>query len=75
MQVWDKLGAAEESSGDEQPAAKRRCTAIQTKVVENFHQTELVLFKGVDMPFTEAQKAAIERQCARATFSAGLAFR
>ncbi|EJD46725.1 hypothetical protein AURDEDRAFT_123867 [Auricularia subglabra TFB-10046 SS5] len=73
--VRDKLQKAEESEDDEVRPAKRKRTAIQARVEANFKQTELVVFKGVDLPFSEAQRAAIQRQCARATISGNLPFR
>lgn len=53
---------------------KRARTAVQARV-ENFMQPMLKTYRGIDVPFSKEQAAAIEEQFLRATISANLPFR
>ncbi|KAF7333164.1 DUF659 domain-containing protein [Mycena venus] len=77
--VAGKAAAAEEEAtdgGDESdagaPAKKRK--RIQA-VEKSFKQSQLKVFKGIDIPFTDAQSKIIKTQFLRATISANLPFR
>ncbi|CAK5266666.1 unnamed protein product [Mycena citricolor] len=55
--------------------SRKKKTAIIAAVENNFTQTKLQVFKGIDMPFSEEQAEMIRLQSMRATISANLPFR
>ncbi|EJD40381.1 hypothetical protein AURDEDRAFT_127706 [Auricularia subglabra TFB-10046 SS5] len=70
-----RLGIDEEPDTDaseDERTKKRRRTAVQSKV-EKLTQLTIKTWKGVDMPFSEAQITEISKEFAHATVSANLA--
>jgi hypothetical protein len=66
--------ADDESEGPNTPAKKRK--RIFGKVKEStMNQTKLKVFKGISIPFSEAQEDLVRKQFLRATISANLPFR
>ncbi|KAJ6453219.1 hypothetical protein C8R47DRAFT_1329389 [Mycena vitilis] len=63
---FDGNTADDEDCGSSQRGAKRK------KVDKSFTQSKLEVYRGLDIPFSEAQKAAIHEQFLRATQSANL---
>ncbi|KAF8209248.1 ribonuclease H-like domain-containing protein [Mycena galopus ATCC 62051] len=62
----------DDSDNDGAPSRKRKRFM---QVEKSFKQTALKAFKGVDMPFSEAQRPLVQTQFLRATVSANLPFR
>ncbi|KAJ7820529.1 hypothetical protein B0H14DRAFT_3472280 [Mycena olivaceomarginata] len=56
----------------EEPSRKRKRNEFQ--VVEKSMQTQLKVFKGLDIPFSDAQAELVRTQFLRATISANLPF-
>ena len=54
------------------PARKKRCLFETTK--KEMQQTELKVFRGIDVPFNQAQAELVQHQFLRATISANLPF-
>ncbi|KAF9002656.1 hypothetical protein BDZ89DRAFT_967851 [Hymenopellis radicata] len=57
---------------DEGPSTKKR--KLVTAVKKEFSQQKLHVFKGLNIPFSDREKSAIEVQFGRATISANLPF-
>lgn len=61
----------DESDGATRPSKRKRVKAVE----KHLKQTELKVFKGIDIPFSQAQAEMIQTQFLRATISANLPFR
>jgi len=63
-------------SGSEDDGGKKRAKrALLTNVQTTLKQSRLKVFRGIQVPFTEGQKAVVHEQFLRATISANLPFR
>jgi len=68
---WDGGGSDSENNG-EKKRAKRK---LLTNVEATLKQSQLKVFRGIQVPFTEEQAAIVHAQFLRATISANLPFR
>lgn len=64
-----------ESGSTSTSSNKRKGASVITNVAKKMRQTELKVFRGVDIPFSEEEATAVERQVLKATVSANLPFR
>lgn len=63
-------------TSDSSTSRKRKAPpVIIQKVAKKMKQSELKVFRGIDIPFSEAEIIAIRNQFVRATISANLPFR
>lgn len=71
-----KEGTSKESDAvvDDEPSRKRKRTEFQV-VEKNMQQSHLKVFKGLAIPFSDAQAEIVRNQFLRATISANLPFR
>ncbi|KAJ7846627.1 hypothetical protein B0H14DRAFT_3678382 [Mycena olivaceomarginata] len=60
-----------DSESDAQPKRRKRVAAVEKAMT----QTELKVFKGIDIPFSQSQIEMLHAQFLRATISANLPFR
>ncbi|KAJ6595994.1 hypothetical protein B0H10DRAFT_1828712 [Mycena sp. CBHHK59/15] len=61
-------------SDDDEPTRKRKRVEFK-RVEKSMEQTQLKVFKGLNIPFSDAQAEAVRTQFCRATISANLPFR
>jgi hypothetical protein len=61
-----------DDESDVAPSKKRKCVAA---VEKSLKQSELKVFKGINIPFNKTHKEIIQTQFLRATISANLPFR
>ncbi|KAJ6609661.1 hypothetical protein B0H10DRAFT_2438408 [Mycena sp. CBHHK59/15] len=69
-----KTSTADASSSDDGAPAKKKRKVFKN-VERNMRQSELKVFRGIDIPFSDAQAEMIRTQFLRATISANLPFR
>lgn len=67
----DGVDGDDESDGAAPAKKRKRIAAVE----KSLKQSELKVFKGIDIPFSEAQKEIIQTQFLRATISANMPFR
>ncbi|KAJ7912030.1 hypothetical protein B0H13DRAFT_2478538 [Mycena leptocephala] len=65
---------AGKAAAEEDGLRRRKGSALQP-LKKSLKQSELKVFKGIDIPFSEAQKEIIQTQFLRATISANMPFR
>ncbi|KAJ6564768.1 hypothetical protein B0H19DRAFT_942310 [Mycena capillaripes] len=65
----------EESDGDDDGQPRKRKRVEFQLVEKSMKQTQLKVFKGLDIPFSDAQAEAVRTQFLRGTISANLPFR
>ncbi|GLB45578.1 putative protein of unknown function (DUF 659) [Lyophyllum shimeji] len=63
------------SDSDDDDGAKKPKKKLLTKVETSMKQSQLKVFRGIQVPFTEEQKRIVREQFLRATISANLPFR
>ena len=64
-------GSGSENDGEKKKAKRKLLTTVQTTL----KQSQLKVFRGIQVPFTKEQEAIVHEQFLRATTSANLPFR
>lgn len=64
----------EGSDSDNEEEKKQVKRKLLTKVETNMKQSQLKVFRGIHVPFSEEQEAIVHKQFLRATISANLPF-